>query len=374
MDSKKLFLLLLSQIFVLLSIAQTDFSKVDQYARDTPSSKAQSIEKLASHLTSKFSTEIESVRAIYVWMTENIKYNHRVIDNQNISIEQRLKKEKAEKVLKAKWAVCEGYSNLFHALCQEAGIASEVVTGIVKDQNGKIPAIGHAWNVVRVEGKWHPIDVTWGAGGLSGDNNKFVKNFKDDYFLTEPSVFVQNHFPNDPLFQLLDTPYGLEDFKKNDLTQIAEHSNEQPLFQNITDSLNYYATLDGDAKTLHKCNRILRFNPTDGYANDKIAGIHYAKAKSAWEVYQTGSKEVFDKEKPLTWELVEHWENVIKEFRSELDLTEHYLRNIPKGDRHEANKKTILSSLKENRSIDSAIDKQFEEYRRYLTATGISKK
>ncbi|MEZ4957634.1 MAG: transglutaminase domain-containing protein [Saprospiraceae bacterium] len=206
MNSTKLFLLLLTHLFVCQIFGQSDFSKVDQYARDTPSSQAQSIEKLAAHLTSKFKTETESVRAIYVWMAENIRYNHHVIDNGNISIEQRLKKEKPEKVLKAKWAVCEGYSNLFHALCQEAGIACEVVTGIVKDQNGKIPAIGHAWNVVRVDGGWHPIDVTWGAGGLSGDNNKFVKNFKDDYFLTDPAVFIQNHYPHDPLFQLLETP------------------------------------------------------------------------------------------------------------------------------------------------------------------------
>lgn len=374
MNSTKLFLLLLTHLFVCQIYSQTDFTKVDQYARDTPSSQTQSIEKLAAHLTSKFKTETESVRAIYVWMAENIRYNHRVINNENISIEQRLKKEKPEKVLKAKWAVCEGYSNLFYALCQEAGIACEVVTGIVKDQNGKIPAIGHAWNVVRVDGQWHPIDVTWGAGGLSGDNNKFVKNFKDDFFLTDPAVFIHNHYPHDPLFQLLETPYSLEEFRKKDFPQNANSDAHLPTYQNITDSLNYFTDLEGDAKTLNRCFRILKFNPSDGYANDKIASIHYAKARSVWEIYQAESKEVFEKKKPLTWESVERWEKLIAEFRSELDKTEFYLENIQKGDRHEMNKKTILSSLKENRKIDPTIDKQFEEYRKYLTAMGHSKK
>ncbi|MEZ4957635.1 MAG: hypothetical protein R2825_29015 [Saprospiraceae bacterium] len=138
--------------------------------------------------------------------------------------------------------------------------------------------------------------------------------------------------------------------------------------------MNYFTDLEGDAKTLNRCFRILKFNPSDGYANDKIASIHYAKARSVWEIYQAESKEVFEKKKPLTWESVERWEKLIAEFRSELDKTEFYLENIQKGDRHEMNKKTILSSLKENRKIDPTIDKQFEEYRKYLTAMGHSKK
>ena len=240
MNVKKLFLLGILCLYCFSSIGQTDFSKIDQYARETPSSKTQSIEKLAAYLT-KPQSERESVRAIYVWMAENIKYNHRVINNNRISIEQRLKKEKAERVLKAKWAVCEGYSNLFQALCSAGGIACEIVTGIVKDQNGDIPAIGHAWNIVRVDGQWLPVDVTWGAGGLSDENDKFVKDFKEDYFLSDPIIFVQNHLPHDPLFQLLENPINSEDFKKGNQQVQLESTSQTPVFPNIKDSLNYYS-------------------------------------------------------------------------------------------------------------------------------------
>ena len=368
----------LSLIFLLFFVPflfsqQYDFSKVDKYAKETPTSKTQSIEKLADHLTKKFDSETEKVRSIYVWLTDNIKYNHRVVNNNNISIEQRLKKEKAARVLKSKWAVCEGYSNLFHELCNSAGIASEVVTGKVKKQDGKIAPIGHAWNVVRANGKWHPIDVTWGAGGLSGEKNKFVKKFNEQFFLAKPIDFIQNHFPKDPLFQLLENPINFDQFKKNDLINLPGNSASSHSFISLKDSLDFYFALEGDEKTMNSCKRILTYNPSSGYANNFIAKNHYDKAQAAWQVYQDESQEVFKKKKPLTWDMVEKWETKLAEFRKQRQLTEHYLLKIPSNDPYRVNKKNILASIKESKRLDPKIEKQFAEYKRYLNATGSPK-
>ncbi|MDQ6527291.1 transglutaminase domain-containing protein [Nocardioides sp. LHD-245] len=51
--------------------------------------------------------------------------------------------------------VCMSYAYAFHALAEEAGVESVVVTGELADGGG------HAWNKVKVGGNWRAVDVTW---------------------------------------------------------------------------------------------------------------------------------------------------------------------------------------------------------------------
>ncbi len=51
-------------------------------------------------------------------------------------------------------AVCEGYARAFKLLCRSAGLECILVTG---DSKG----VGHMWNMVKLEGNWYHVDVTW---------------------------------------------------------------------------------------------------------------------------------------------------------------------------------------------------------------------
>ena len=51
-------------------------------------------------------------------------------------------------------AVCEGYAKLFQYLCYQVGINANYVCGTSEGQ-------GHAWNVVKLNGNWYFVDVTW---------------------------------------------------------------------------------------------------------------------------------------------------------------------------------------------------------------------
>lgn len=51
-------------------------------------------------------------------------------------------------------AVCEGYAKAFQYLLQKVGIQSFMATGI--GNGGK-----HAWNIVRIDGKYYNVDLTW---------------------------------------------------------------------------------------------------------------------------------------------------------------------------------------------------------------------
>ncbi len=61
-------------------------------------------------------------------------------------------------------AVCEGYAEAFAYLLRKAGIQSFIVTG--KSANpGSGTSEGHAWNLVRIDGKYYHADPTWDDQG-----------------------------------------------------------------------------------------------------------------------------------------------------------------------------------------------------------------
>lgn len=70
-----------------------------------------------------------------------------------------------------KKALCSGYSVAFKLLCNRVGISCSTVNGISKD-------VGHMWNVVRLDGFWYHVDVTWDDPVTDGDENLI----RYDYF------------------------------------------------------------------------------------------------------------------------------------------------------------------------------------------------
>lgn len=90
--------------------------------------------------------------------------------------------------------VCEGYSKSFHLLCNYAGLESIYGVGWSgNDWNGG----GHAWNLIKINGKWYNIDLTWddvddlGYEGYSYDffnlttaefNEDNAHDYRPDYF------------------------------------------------------------------------------------------------------------------------------------------------------------------------------------------------
>lgn len=52
-----------------------------------------------------------------------------------------------------KKALCEGYARAFSYLCSRSGIENIIVTGTAGE--------AHMWNMVKLEGNWYHVDVTW---------------------------------------------------------------------------------------------------------------------------------------------------------------------------------------------------------------------
>jgi len=61
-------------------------------------------------------------------------------------------------------AVCEGYAEAFQYLLQRVGIQSFMIEGASAPPSGGLP-IPHAWNAVKINGKFYQVDVTWDDQG-----------------------------------------------------------------------------------------------------------------------------------------------------------------------------------------------------------------
>lgn len=143
---------------------------------DVDKATADLIEYLA--LTGK--TDYERLTAIYSWICEKVKY-----DNGNLDDEAYTLKYTAYAALVNKTAVCQGYAVLLYRLALMAGIETRVVTGTA---NGG----GHAWNIVKLDGKWYHVDATWDAGRAT-PSYYLLPDFTDHTLNTDGQAVVSQY-------------------------------------------------------------------------------------------------------------------------------------------------------------------------------------
>ncbi|MDF9795498.1 hypothetical protein OKW21_000761 [Catalinimonas alkaloidigena] len=259
---RKLTLLSWLLLFFQYSMANppSEFSKIDEHARNTPAKYARNVEDLAQYLSKPAKNDFQKVRSFFVWMAENITYDvdlfrrYRPGTSLNVT---------AEDVLKKKKAVCQGYADLFTALCDEVGISSRMVPGYSKGFGNRnrtdFSTADHAWNAVYLDGKWYLLDATWGAGGLN-DKMQYVAHFNEQYFLADPKVFIKDHMPLYPMWQLLDCPVSLKAFSKGD-EAVAQ---EIAAGKNCSDFKQQIATiykLEDAERTIKLAEAAYVFNP-----------------------------------------------------------------------------------------------------------------
>ncbi len=188
-----------------------DYSHIDNYVLNTPAEVEENIQSLASYLVKPAQTEKEKIRALFRWVTENINY-----DVQSY-LKRQNKQRSVGQILNDRSAVCDGYSRLMAELGRFSDIEIIQIIGYSKGYDYKIGDRfnnnpNHAWNAVKINGKWYLLDVTWGAGYID-ENDRFVRRFQDHYFLTPPESFILDHLPEEERWQLIDRPISLREFE-----------------------------------------------------------------------------------------------------------------------------------------------------------------
>ena len=83
-------------------------------------------------------------------------------------------------------AVCDGYARAYQYLLYKVGILSHVATGVADGG-------GHAWNLVKLDGKWYYTDLTWDDPDASGG---FV--FYEHFNITDEQLADCDHIIDNP--------------------------------------------------------------------------------------------------------------------------------------------------------------------------------
>jgi hypothetical protein len=209
---------------------QQNFRIVDNYVEEIkPAAPA----ILAQQLTTPFTTELEKVRAIFRWISNNIDYRIREfqpkfksrpageVDDDTAALKP-LDERVAEEVINNKVAVCDGYARLFKTLCRYAGIESELITGYARTEAHKVNRrfrSNHTWNAVKIDNAWHLLDVTWASGYVTWRGSMFIRYFDEEYFLSPPQQFIREHYPDDLRWSLMTDPPLMAEFRHSPYKQ-----------------------------------------------------------------------------------------------------------------------------------------------------------
>ena len=128
--------------------------------------------------------DFDKVKAINDYMIKNIRYD---MDNYKNNTIPEISYT-ALGALEKKVAVCSGYAKAFKILANCAGLEVTYVTG--DTPNGY-----HAWNQVKVDGKWYNIDVTWNDADYEINEKGHYGCSCYEYFLLSNEDFNKSHIP-----------------------------------------------------------------------------------------------------------------------------------------------------------------------------------
>jgi transglutaminase/protease-like cytokinesis protein 3 len=195
------------------------FHRADSIAHSYLGADLNSVPKLSFLLTKDLDTEVEKVRSIFKWIASNITNDHatylknkrkrKQFQNDSIKLEEwnhEVRKKTLSTLLRKKKTVCTGYAFLFKQMLKYVDIESEIINGFSKTGGTEIEDLelpNHSWNAVKLNNKWYLCDPTWASGIYNPNTKLFEFDYKKGYFLTDPKLFITNHYPQNPEWTLI---------------------------------------------------------------------------------------------------------------------------------------------------------------------------
>lgn len=165
---------------------------------------------LAQQITQGATNEAQRARALYDWITTNIRYDVEEWAHITGGGSSYMNAHDPLSVLARGTTVCAGYSWLFDAMARSVGLDSTFLIGSVRGYRGTpddalVSAFKHAWNAVRIDGEWRLLDATWGARQTGESETDYLER-QSYYFDTPPNQMIFDHLPESPEWQLLEEP------------------------------------------------------------------------------------------------------------------------------------------------------------------------
>lgn len=140
--------------------------------------------------------ELDKELAVHDYLVRNVRYDNETYDalknNQVINLDSH---NIYNVILNGK-GVCDGFAYTTKLLLGMCGIESDVVVGTAKDQPDQKagePTIYHAWNMVKIDGSFYNLDMTWDENLVEGTGMISYKYFNlSDRLMSEDHKWDEN--------------------------------------------------------------------------------------------------------------------------------------------------------------------------------------
>lgn len=154
------------------SVTEVIYS-IPETAKDDLAEVEKVVEQIQQEMDSRvIYNDYEKLKFFYDWIIEHTEY-----ESNSYSQDMR-------SVFLHNSSVCAGYSRAFQYLCQKNDMECTYIPGYTNHQES------HAWNLVKLSGKYYWVDVTWGDPLFAGEqDNETNYNF----FLVDDEDFLQTH-------------------------------------------------------------------------------------------------------------------------------------------------------------------------------------
>ncbi|MCI8373408.1 MAG: hypothetical protein HFI75_13670 [Lachnospiraceae bacterium] len=116
-----------------------------------------------------------TAKYLFEYIILNTEYNKEAANNQNIC-----------SVFLENESVCMGYSKAYQYLLQKCGIEAVVVSGESENE-------AHAWNLVKLDGDYYYVDVTWGDPEFSAAEEIGTKYMDYSFFCMTTYDLLKTH-------------------------------------------------------------------------------------------------------------------------------------------------------------------------------------
>ena len=197
-------------------------------------------QKLIGELINEHQSDYDKVRVLHDYLKRNLEYDMVAANSRNLNDLNVAEAHTIVGALLRHKCVCEGFAKAMKYLCDRISIECWVVCG-----NGNSPlAMGpHAWNIVRINGYYHHVDVTWDnqySDSAEIPNYGYL-NLSDDE-IARDHTWNRKHYPACPsspynYFRvndaLLDSRAQLESFLYNSF----QNEEEIVMFRVVRDSI-----------------------------------------------------------------------------------------------------------------------------------------
>ncbi len=140
-------------------------------------------------------SDYEVARLIYTNIIKLVDYDSVTLDNTESNAESNTPDDLRSiyGVFVNHKAVCAGYAKATQYLMNKYGIECTLVTGTSKED------ARHAWNLIRLEGDYYFLDITWDDHSDTDSEKNYSENVTYNYFCITTEEILKDHIPDTTL-------------------------------------------------------------------------------------------------------------------------------------------------------------------------------